>query len=200
MSDSLNHLRIERDYADNSQVLALTVRQYLPRDVFREIEPVYCDEDGNPEPTADPHQPPEIVQCGNVKRAAEVAEFIKSRGEYGRLVVGNDAPSGTGVIPLGILRTIAWLSSLGGMEPALAVCAATGNTARLHNLNRGRIAPGLEADLAFMDASMGSSGKDLLACLAEGDTPGVSIVMVDGKVVVSKSRNTPPAVRKAETL
>lgn len=142
----------------------------------------------------------EIVQCGNARRAAEVAEFIKDRGDYGRLVVGNDAPSGTGVIPLGILRTIAWLSSLGGMEPALAVCAATGNTGRLHGLNRGRIAPGLEADLVFMDAPMGSAGNDLLACLVEGDTPGVSIVMVDGKVVVSKSRNTPPAVRKAELL
>ena len=44
---------------------------------------------------------------------------------------------------------------------------------------------------------MGSTGKDLLTCLAEGDTPGVSVIMIDGKVVAKSSRNTPPPVRKA---
>jgi enamidase len=67
-------------------------------------------------------------------------------------------------------------------------------------LNRGRIAQGLEADLVFLDTSMGSTGKDLLSCLAEGDTPGVSVIMIDGKVVVTTSRNTPPPVRKGSVL
>ena len=142
----------------------------------------------------------EIVQCGNVKRAAQVAELIMSRGEHGRLILGNDAPSGTGMVTLGILRNISWLASLGGVPPELAVCMATGNTARLYGLNRGRIARGLEADLIFMDASMGSTGSDLLSSLAEGDTPGVSIIMVDGKVVAQNSRNTPPAIRKAKLV
>lgn len=139
----------------------------------------------------------EIVQCGNVKRAAQVSEYIAKRDECRRLILGNDAPSGTGVVTLGILRNISWLASLGGIDPALAVCAATGNTARVFGLNRGRIAQGLEADLVFMDTSIGSTGKDLLSCLAEGDTPGISLVMIDGKVVVNGSRNTPPPVRKA---
>ncbi len=142
----------------------------------------------------------EIVQCGNVLRAAQVAGIIKERGEYGRLILGNDAPSGTGVVPLGILRNISWLASLGGIDPALAVCAATGNTARVYGLNRGRIAPGLEADLVFMDTPIGSAGRDVLGCLTEGDTPGVSVIMVDGQVVVKQSRNTPPPVRKAQVL
>ncbi|MCP4689547.1 MAG: amidohydrolase family protein, partial [Desulfobacterales bacterium] len=42
----------------------------------------------------------EIVQCGNVRRAAQVTELIRQRGEERRLILGNDAPSGTGVIPL----------------------------------------------------------------------------------------------------
>ncbi len=142
----------------------------------------------------------EIVQCGNVKRAAQVSEFITARGEHHRLILGNDSPSGTGVVTLGILRNISLLASLGGMDPALAVCAATGNTARVFGLNRGRIAQGLEADLVFLDTSIGSTGKDVLACLAEGDTPGVSVIMIDGKVVVTTSRNTPPPVRKAAIL
>ena len=49
---------------------------------------------------------------------------------------------------------------------------ATGNTARVFGLNRGIIAPGKEADLVFLDASLGSVGEDLLSCLAAGDNPG----------------------------
>ncbi|MFH1060185.1 MAG: amidohydrolase family protein [Pseudomonadota bacterium] len=142
----------------------------------------------------------EIVQCGNMNRAAQVGHIIAERGEYGRLILGNDAPSGTGVVTLGILRNIAHLASMGGIAPELAVCMATGNTAKLYGLNRGVIAPGKEADLTFMDAPIGCPGADLLACLAEGDTPGVSIVMIDGKVVVTKSRNTPPVNRAAAVV
>ncbi len=139
----------------------------------------------------------EIVQCGNVKRAAQVTELITERGEENRLILGSDSPSGTGVVTLGILRNISWLTALGGMDPAMAVCAATGNTARLFNFNRGLVSKGYEADIVFLDAPMGSTGTDLLSALKEGDTPGISLVMVDGEVVISKSRNTPPPVRKA---
>lgn len=142
----------------------------------------------------------EIVQCGNVYRAGQVARLIRERGEFGRLILGNDAPSGTGVVTLGILRNISWLVSLGGIDPALAVCAATGNTAKVYGLYRGRIAPGFEADLVFADAPMGCTGDDLLSCLQEGDTPGVSMVLVDGKIVVTQSRNTPPPNRKAKAV
>jgi enamidase len=142
----------------------------------------------------------EIAQCGNVYRAAQIVSILKERDEIHRLILGNDAPSGTGVVTLGILRNIAWIASLGGIDPALAICAATGNTAKVYNLHRGRIAEGLDADLVFMDTPMGSVGEDLLSCLREGDTPGVSMVMVDGEIVVSKSRNTPPPVRKARVI
>ncbi len=142
----------------------------------------------------------EIAQCGNVHRAVQVSKVIKERNEIGRLILGNDAPSGTGVVTLGILRNIAWIASMGGIEPELAICAATGNTAKVYGLNRGRIAEGMEADLVFMDTPMGSAGTDLLSCLSQGDTPGVSMVMVDGKIVASNSRNTPPPVRKAQVI
>jgi len=35
-------------------------------------------------------------------------------------------------------------------------------------------------------------GKDALAAIEAGDVPAVSMVLVDGEIVVSKSRNTPP--------
>lgn len=142
----------------------------------------------------------EIVHCGNPLRAVEVCRRLGERQEYHRLILGNDAPSGTGVVPLGILRTLNLITSLGGIPPEQAICMATGNTARLFGLNRGIIAPGREADLVFMDASLGSVGEDLLACIAAGDNPGISLVMIDGKVVVTLSRNTPPPKRAAKMV
>ena len=142
----------------------------------------------------------EIVQCGNIRRAVEVADFTNQRSEWGRVIMGNDAPSGTGVVTLGILRNLAIIASQSQVAPELAVCMATGNTAKLYGLNRGVIRPGKEADLVFMDTPMGSPGKDLLGALIEGDTPGVSIIMIDGEIVAAKSRNTPPALRQAKVM
>lgn len=142
----------------------------------------------------------EIVHCGNPLRAVQVAGMIAERKEYGRLIIGNDAPSGTGIVPLGILRVMNLLASLGGLAPEVVVAMATGNTARRFGLNRGLIQAGCEADLVFADASMGSAGDDFLAGLAEGDNPGISLVMVDGKVVAGKSRNTPPPKRSAQVV
>jgi enamidase len=142
----------------------------------------------------------EIVHCGNPLRAVEVARRIHQRREYQRLIIGNDAPSGTGVVPLGLLRTLNLICALGDIPPEIAVCMATGNTARVFGLNRGIIAPGKEADLVFLDASLGSVGEDLLSCLAAGDNPGISLVMVDGKVLFTMSRNTPPPKRVAKVL
>jgi enamidase len=87
------------------------------------------------------------------------------------------------------------LASLTPVTAAQALCMATGNTARVYKLNRGVIAAGREADLVIMDAPMGSVGADALEAIEAGDVPGVAMVLVDGQVVVAKSRNTPPPKR-----
>ena len=142
----------------------------------------------------------EMVHCGNPKILVEAANLCVEHHALARAIIGNDAPSGTGVIPLGVLRVIAHLASLSAVKPAEALCMATGNTARVHKLPRGMIAEGLEADLVIMDAPMGSVGKDALSAIEAGDVPGVSMVLVDGEIVVSKSRNTPPPVRKPKVV
>lgn len=142
----------------------------------------------------------EMVHCGNPKIMVEAADLCVEHDALARVIIGNDAPSGTGVIPLGVLRVVAHLASLSAIKPEEALCMATGNTARVHKLPRGIIAQGLEADLVIMDAPMGSVGEDTLAALAAGDVPAVSMVLVDGEIVVAKSRNTPPAVRAPEVI
>lgn len=142
--------------------------------------------------------PLEIVQCGNPKVADYVTRRLDEKGQLSRIIIGNDSPSGTGIIPLGILRTIVQLSSLSRIPAAKAVAMATGNTAQVYGLNTSLIAPGREADLAIIDAPIGSVGRDAVEAIEAGDIPGVSMVIIDGEIRVKKSRNTAPANRQAE--
>jgi enamidase len=137
----------------------------------------------------------EIVHCGNLRAALHAIGLARESGAMDRLILGNDAPSGTGVVPLGIMRTMAHLASLGGVAPEIAVALATGNTARVHRLETGVIAVGREADLVIVDAPIGSVADTALGALAIGDLPGVGMVLIDGTPVIGRSRNTPPAAR-----
>lgn len=140
----------------------------------------------------------EIVQCGNPKIADYVARRAKDKGMLDRVIFGNDAPSGTGLIPLGILRNMCQIASVSDVPAEQVVCMATGNTAAVYGLNTGEIAVGKEADLVIMDAPMGSVAENALDAFAAGDIPGISIVIIDGAVKVNKSRNTPPPKRDAK--
>ena len=125
---------------------------------------------------------------------------MREAGALDRVILGNDAPSGTGVVPLGILRLIAHLASLGDIAPETVVAFATGNTARVHGLDTGTIASGKAADLVICDAPVGSVGSTALEALGTGDLPGISMILIDGVPLVGRSRNTPPAGRMAEVV
>jgi enamidase len=156
--------------------------------------------DGDIERVVDTDMAIEIVHCGNGRAALLALKAGAQVGGLDRVIIGNDAPSGTGVVPLGILRVMAHLSSLGGLAPELVVAMATGNTARVHGLNRGVIAVGREADIVLCDAPVGSSASSALEALSIGDLPGISMVLIDGVVQIGRSRNTPPAARAAEVV
>ena len=138
----------------------------------------------------------EIVHCGNPKSALDIGLYMKEKALLPRLIIGNDAPSGTGVIPLGIWRMVNFISSLCDIPAEVAVCCATGNTMGVFGLAQGIVRPGAAADLQVIDAPMGSAGKDAKQAIEKGDIPGVAMVMIDGAVKVEVSRNTPPPVRK----
>ncbi len=142
----------------------------------------------------------ELVHCGNGRTALYALRQATEAGALGRVIIGNDAPSGTGVVPLGILRLMAHLASLGDVAPETVVAFATGNTARVHRLDTGVIAPGKAADLCIVDAPVGSVGTTALEALKNGDIPGVSMVLVDGTPLIGRSRNTAPATRMAEIV
>jgi len=138
----------------------------------------------------------EVVQCGNVLALKQVVQLSARRGALDRLLVGTDMPSGTGVIPLGILRTLSWVTALGEVSPEQAIAFATGNTAKVYDLDVGLIAPGRAGDIVIADAPRGSQADNALEALAIGDTPAIAAVLIDGVVRVYGSRNSPPPTRK----
>lgn len=135
----------------------------------------------------------EIVHNGNEKVAIAAAQAALQLKCPHRVILGTDGPAGSGVQPLGMLRMVALLSSLGGIPAELVFCFATGNTARIRGLNCGLIETGRAADFVFMDKAQHSAGKGLLESVQLGDIPGVGMVMIDGIVRCGRSRNTPPA-------
>ncbi len=80
----------------------------------------------------------EIVHCGNGRAALHAVRMAQAAGALGRVILGNDAPSGTGVVPLGILRAdgAPGIARRGRIR-AVVVAMATGNTARVHGLDVG---------------------------------------------------------------
>jgi enamidase len=137
----------------------------------------------------------EIVHNGNERAALFTLRAAKELKQLHRVILGTDAPAGSGVQPLGIIRVIAALSSLGELPAEIVFCFATGNTAKMRKLDSGLIETGRPADFVFMDAAQHSAGKTLLESVRLGDLPGIGMTVIDGVVRSERSRNTPPATR-----
>ena len=140
----------------------------------------------------------EIVHNGNERAGLLALRTAMELKQLDRVILGTDSPAGSGVQPLGILRMISLLSSLGDIPAEVAICLATGNTAKMRKLDCGLIATGCEASFVLMDKAQHSAGKNLLDSIQKGDLPGIGMVIIDGVVTVQRSRNTPPATAMPE--
>jgi enamidase len=139
----------------------------------------------------------QIVQAGNLRAALHIIELAYQQKALARICLGSDTPSGTGVMPMGIIKSICELASLGKFRPEETIAFATGNNARIFGLKTGTIALNMPADLIICDAPVGSPAHNALEAIARGDIPGISCVIIDAQVKISKSRNTPLANRLA---
>ena len=142
----------------------------------------------------------EIVHNGNERAGLLALRTAMELEQLDRVILGTDSPAGSGVQPLGIVRMISLLSSLGGIPAEVAICLATGNTAKMRKLDCGLIAPGREASFVLMDKAQHSAGKNLLDSIQKGDLPGIGMVIIDGAITVQRSRNTPPATAVPEVV
>ncbi len=138
----------------------------------------------------------QLVQAGNLASALRILGLAVEDDQLARVVIGTDTPTGTGVMPLGMLKTVAELSSLGGVAPEVVWSFATGNNADVFGVGGGTVRVGRAADLVVMDAPLGSAAQTARQAIARGDVPGVAAVVIAGRLRVHPSRNTPIPARR----
>ena len=139
----------------------------------------------------------QVRTAGNLRTTLLCARLAHRHDAFDRFIIGTDTPTGSGVMPLGMLYTIAHLASLTEMAPERFICAATGSNARIYGLGCGMIAPEHDADLVLIDAPDGGTQSTALAAIKHGDIAAIGAVISDGEPrFIGRSRNTPPTVRK----
>jgi len=139
----------------------------------------------------------QVCTAGNVRTTILCANLAHELGAFDRFIIATDTPTGSGVMPLGMLYTIAHCASLTAMPPEWFICAATGSNARIYRLNSGLLAAGRDADIVLLDAPGGGSRTTALDAIKNGDIAAVCAVISDGVPrFVGRSRNTPPSIRR----
>ncbi len=133
----------------------------------------------------------QLVQAGNLRSSLRLIELASERDALDRIVLATDTPTGTGVMPLGMIKTVCEISSLGRVPASDAIAMATGNNAAVLRRDEGVLEPGRPADLSLCFAPLGSAASDALEAIELGDIPGIGAVIIDGEVWSLRSRNTP---------
>jgi enamidase len=140
----------------------------------------------------------QVCTAGNLRTTLLCARLAEKHGAFDRFIIGTDTPTGSGIMPLGMLYTIAHLASLTDLPPERFICAATGSNARIYGLDSGIIAPGKAADVVLIDAPEGGTQATALAAIKHGDIAAIGAVITAGVPrFVGRSRNTPATTRQA---
>jgi enamidase len=140
----------------------------------------------------------QVCTAGNLRTTLLCAKLAQAHDAFDRFIIATDTPTGSGIMPLGMLYTIAHLSSLTDMPPEHFICAASGSNARIYGLDSGFIAPGKAADIVLIDAPDGGTQSTALAAIKHGDIAAIGAVITAGiPRFVGRSRNTPATTRKA---
>jgi enamidase len=140
----------------------------------------------------------QVCTAGNLRTTLLCARLAEQHGAFDRFIIGTDTPTGSGIMPLGMLYTIAHLASLTDMPAERFICAATGSNARVYGLDSGILAPGKAADVVLIDAPEGGTQASALAAIKHGDIAAIGAVVTAGVPrFVGRSRNTPATTRTA---
>jgi enamidase len=140
----------------------------------------------------------QVCTAGNLRTTLLCAKLADHHGAFDRFIIATDTPTGSGIMPLGMLYTIAHCASLTDMPAERFVCAATGSNARVYGLDSGFLAAGKAADIVLIDAPDGGTQTTALAAIKNGDIAAIGMVMTAGVPrFVGRSRNTPGTTRKA---
>lgn len=143
----------------------------------------------------------QVCTAGNLRTTLLCARLAAEHGAFDRFIIATDTPTGSGIMPLGMLYTIAHLASLTEMPPEQFICAATGNNANVYGLDSGFLQAGRAADIVLIDAPDGGTQAEALAAIKHGDIAAIGTVVTAGVPrFVGRSRNTPATTRRARVV
>jgi len=143
----------------------------------------------------------QICTAGNLRTALLIAKLAMAADQFDRFLIATDTPTGSGIMPLGMLYTITHLCSLMDMSVESAIAAATGNNATVYGIDSGFLKPGKEADVVILDACVGGSKDNATDAIRNGDIPAVAAVITAGiPRFVGKSRNTPAPMKSVRVI
>ena len=143
----------------------------------------------------------QICTAGNLRTALLIAKLAMEADQFDRFLIATDTPTGSGIMPLGMLYTITHLCSLMNMSVESAIAAATGNNAKVYGIDSGFLKPGKEADVVILDACVGGSKDNATDAIRNGDIPAVAAVITAGiPRFVGKSRNTPAPMKSVRVV
>ena len=138
----------------------------------------------------------QVCTAGNLRTAIICAQEAHKNNVFERFLIATDTPTGSGIMPLGMIYTISQISSLTHLNPEKLIAAATGNVAKAYNINSGFIKKGYLADILIVDAPLGGTKKNALDSLKNGDPFSIGSVISSGiPRFVGRSKNTPPPTR-----
>jgi enamidase len=139
----------------------------------------------------------QVCTAGNLRTAILVGDLIRKADQFDRFLIATDTPTGSGIMPLGMMYTITHLASLTGMPVEWAIAAATGNNAKIYRLNSGFLRVGCDADVLILDACAGGSETTALKAIRNGDIAAIGAVVTNGVPrFVGRSRNTPEPIKR----
>ncbi len=138
----------------------------------------------------------QVCTAGNLRTTLMLGDMVREADQFDRFLIATDTPTGSGIMPLGMMYTITHLASLTSMPVEWAIAAATGNNARVYRLNSGFLRAGCDADVVVLDACVGGTKHTALDALRNGDIAAVAAVVTDGVPrFVGRSRNTPAPMK-----
>lgn len=138
----------------------------------------------------------QICQAGNIRTALMCLKMAVENDCFDRFLIATDTPTGTGMMPLGMIKSVTEMATLSDYPAEWMIAAATGNVARTYRLNNGFLRAGRDADVLLVDAPMGGSKTTCLEALKHGDVWSLVACFTAGLPrFIGRSRNTPPPLR-----
>ncbi len=139
----------------------------------------------------------QVCTAGNLRTTLWLSKLVREADQFDRFLIATDTPTGSGIMPLGMMYTITHLASLADVPVEWAIAAATGNNAKVYGLNsvssrRAR------TPMLLLSTHVPAARKTMRSRHSlNGDIAAVSAVITDGVPrFVGRSRNTPEGIRR----